>query len=218
MLKDGDDRAGAIPLRTMGVDVQKGHFLAVVRSWSEKGESRLRFFGRVETWQDLDALAAKHGVHRAFVFVDSGDQTQLVYSQAARRDWKVTKGSGQEDFAVKGGRRAYSDTQAVAVPGSVRPARLIVFSALALKDILHGLRLRKLHTFGNDAPGEYKEQMEAEVRVRDRRTGKPMWILPQGKKDNHALDCEVLAMLAAMRWGVVGRQQGDQTEAEAIVN
>ncbi len=33
-----------------------------------------------------------------------------------------------------------------------------------------------------------------------------MWILPQGKKDNHALDCECLAALLAIRWGLVGSQ------------
>jgi hypothetical protein len=33
-------------------------------------------------------------------------------------------------------------------------------------------------------------------------------------QDNHALDCEVLAMLAAVRWGVVGRE-ATTTEAEA---
>jgi len=75
-----------------------------------------------------------------------------------------------------------------------------------LKDILYGLRARRLHTFASDAPAEYAEQMDAEVRVKDRRTGKPMWILPQGKKDNHALDCECLAALLAIRWGLVGSQ------------
>lgn len=207
-----DDKSKCIAVRTMGVDVQKGHFWAVIRSWSQKGESRLRYFGRVETWEGLDALAKAHGVHKAMVIVDSGDQTQMVYAQCARREWKVSKGSGQEDISVKGGKRAYSDPQAVAVPGSHVPARLIVFSALALKDILHGLRLRKLHTFARDTAPEYKDQMESEVRVKDRRTGKPMWILPQGKKDNHALDCEVLAMLVAIRWRIVGGQADEPSE------
>jgi hypothetical protein len=42
--------------------------------------------------------------------------------------------------------------------------------------------------------------------MKDKRTGKPQWILPAGKQDNHALDCELLALLAAVRWGVVGRE------------
>jgi len=211
---DSEKAAGSIPFRTMGIDVQRGHFWAVIRSWSLRGESRMRYFGKVETWQELDALAKVHNVNKGLVMVDSGDQTQLVYSEASKRDWKVSKGSGQEDFTVKGGRRIYSDPQRVAVPGAVRAARLILFSAVSLKDILHGLRMRKLHTFPLDAPSEYAEQMDAEVRVRDKRTGKAMWILPQGKKDNHALDCEVLSMLVAIRWGIVGRDKADDTSTE----
>lgn len=202
--------ASGIVFRTLGVDVQRGHFWAVVRSWGEKGESRLRWFGRVETWQELDALAVRHGVHPAMVLVDSGDQTQIVYAECAKRNWKVAKGSGQEDFAIgQNRRRFYSEPQAVLVPGQRNRARLISFSNLALKDILSGLRARRLHTFGTDAPAEYAEQMDAEVRVKDRRTGKPMWILPQGKKDNHALDCECLAALLAIRWGLVGSQAAE---------
>ena len=109
-------------------------------------------------------------------------------------------------------RRFYSDPQAVMVPGQRNRARLISFSNLALKDILSGLRSRRLHTYGIDISQEYVDQMNAEVRVKDRRTGKPMWILPQGKKDNHALDCECLAALVAIRWGVVGREASAASE------
>ena len=65
-------------------------------------------------------------------------------------------------------------------------------------------------------PAEYAEQMDAEVRVRDKRTGKPMWILPQGKKDNHAWDCECLAALLAIRWGVVGSQAPEAPPAGTV--
>ena len=210
---------GAVPMRTMGVDVQKGHFWVTVRTWSAKGASRLRWFGRVETWQDIEALTVRHGVHPAMVLVDSGDQTQLVYAECAKRNWKVAKGSGQEDFAIgQNKRRFYSEPQAVMVPGLRNRARLISFSNLSIKDIIHGLRARRLHTFGVDAPPEYAEQMDAEVRVKDRRTGKPMWILPQGKKDNHALDCECLAAIVAIRWGVVGSQAGGPEPVTEVDN
>jgi phage terminase large subunit GpA-like protein len=219
-LHDGkpDSDPAAIPLRTMGVDVQqKGglHFWAVVRSWSARGESRLRWFGRLETWQDVEALAVSHGVHRAMVMVDSGDQTQMVYSECAKRDWKVAKGSGQPDFSVgPGKRRFYSEPQMVMLPGQRARARLISFSNLAIKDIVFGLRSRRLHTFPVDIGEDYVAQMDAEVRVKDRRTGKPMWILPQGKMDNHALDCECLAALVAIRWGVVGRDKASEVQPE----
>ena len=204
----------AIPLRTMGVDVQqKGglHFWAVVRSWSSRGESRLRWFGRLETWQDVEALAVSQAVHRAMVMVDSGDQTNMVYSECARRDWKVGKGSGQADFAIgQNKRRFYGEPSSILVPGQRNRARLISFSNLTIKDLVNGLRSRRLHTFPLDIGEDYPAQMDAEVRVKDRRTGKPMWILPQGKLDNHALDCECLAALVAIRWGVVGRDKADE--------
>ena len=203
-----------IPLRTMGVDVQRGHFWAVVRSWSAKGESRLRWFGKVESWQGLDAIAKEHAVHHSLTGVDSGDQTQMVYAECARRGWRATKGSGQADFAIgQNRRRFYSAPLAVMVPGSRERVRLFTYSNLALKDILHGLRTRRLHTFPTDASSEYAEQMDAEVRVRDRKTGKPMWILPAGKRDNHAHDCECIALLLAVRWGVVGKEQEDDGDA-----
>jgi len=109
-------------------------------------------------------------------------------------------------------RRFYTDPQAVIVPGQANRVRLISYSNLAIKDIIYGLRSRKLHTFPIDVPADYSSQMDAEVRVKDRRTGKPMWILPQGKKDNHALDCECLAALVAIRWGLVGREKAAHDE------
>jgi hypothetical protein len=211
--------AGSIPFRTLGIDVQRGHFWAVVRRWSRTGQSRLMAFEKVETWTGLDDLARKCGVHKALVMVDSGDNTQTVYAECCRRGWKATKGSGNEDFAVTSSngqttRRFYSDPQAIIVPGQPTRVSLVVFSAMAAKDLLHGLRVRKLHTYPRDAVEDYAKQLNSEVRVKDKRTGRPMWILPQGVQDNHALDCEVLAMLVAVRWGVVGRE-ATTTETEA---
>ena len=202
---------GSFPFRTAGVDVQRGHFYCAVRRWSRTGHSRLKAFAKVDTWQDVEAFVKKHGVHQAMVMVDSGDAAQDVYRQTAMRGWKCAKGSGNEDFAVttkdgKSTRRFYSDKQAIMVPGLQTRAVLIVWSNLAGKDLLHGLRSRKVFTYSLDAGQDYVEQMNAEVRVKDRRTGKPQWILPQGKKDNHAFDCELLGLLAAVRWGIVGRE------------
>jgi phage terminase large subunit GpA-like protein len=202
---------GSIPFRVCGIDVQRGFFYAVVRRFAKTGHSRLKAFAKVETWQDLDAFVKAHGCHKALCLVDSGDQTQEVYRQTALRGWKCSKGSGQESFSVgdRDGntvRRFYSEKQAVMVPGVPQRAWLISFAATPAKDLLHGLRSRKVWGFARDASPEYVEQLNAEVRVKDRRTGKATWLMPQGKKDNHALDCEILALLVAVRWGVVGRE------------
>ena len=201
---------GSFPFRTAGIDVQRGHFFGVIRRWSKTGHSRLKAFAKIDTWQDVEAFVKKNAVHPALVMVDSGDSAQDVYRQTAMRGWKCAKGSGNEDFSVttkdgKTTRRFYSDKQTIMVPGLQTRAVLVVWSNLAGKDLLHGLRSRKVFTYALDAGQDYVDQMSAEVRVKDRRTGKPQWLLPQGKKDNHAFDCELLGLLAAVRWGIVGK-------------
>ena len=212
--RDDEGAKGAIPFRTMGVDVQRGHFWVVVRRWGKMGHSRLKAFARVDTWQGVEDFAKLHGVHYAMVFVDSGDNTQEVYRESTKRQWKCARGSGNDDFAStdKNGvtvRRFYSEKQRILVPGLPNRCELVVWSNLAGKDLLHGLRSRRLHTYARDVTPDYIDQLNSEVRVKDKRTGKPMWIMPQGKKDNHAWDCELLCLLAAVRWGIVGK---DSTE------
>jgi phage terminase large subunit GpA-like protein len=214
--------AGSLPFRTAGVDVQRGHFWVTVRRWAKTGHSRLMAFSRVESWGNVEAMLKAAGVHPALVLVDAGDNASEVYRETAKRGWKCAKGSGNEDFTVtdrdgKTSKRFYSEKQRIVVPGLPRKAELIVWSNLAGKDLLHGLRSKRVFTFSRDAAPEYVEQLNSEVRTRDGRSGKPHWILPAGKKDNHALDCELLALLAAVRWGIVGREaaaEGDLTAAD----
>ena len=205
---------GSIPFRTAGVDCQRGHFWVIIRKWAKTGHSRLLAFEKVETWGNVEALLKSHKVNPALVFVDSGDNTTVVYREATLRRWKCAKGSGNEDFAVtdrdgKTTRRFYSEKQRIVVPGLPEKCVLVNWSNLAGKDLLHGLRTRKVFTFPRDASADYVDQLNAEVRMKDKRTGKPQWILPAGKQDNHALDCELLALLAAVRWGVVGREAAE---------
>jgi phage terminase large subunit GpA-like protein len=214
VIEQADAPQGSIPFRTMGVDVQRGHFWVVVRRWAKTGHSRLMSFARVDSWGNIEAYAKQYGVHPAMVFVDSGDNTTEVYRECAKRNWKTAKGSGSEDFAVtdrdgKTSRRFYSEKQAIVVPGIQQRAILVSWSNLAGKDLLHGLRARKVWSFALDASPEYVEQLNAEVRIKDKRTGKPQWILPQGKRENHALDVELLALLAAVRWGIAGRETAE---------
>jgi hypothetical protein len=37
--------------------------------------------------------------------------------------------------------------------------------------------------------------------------GKAIWRKRKGVRDNHAFDCELLAMLIAARWGLLGRDE-----------
>ena len=209
--------AGCIPFRTLAIDMQRGHMWAEVRSWSKTGHSRLRWWGKLDTWQQLDDLAAEHKVNKAFCGVDCGDQTQEVYAQTALRGWKALRGSGQTDFTVQdaGGKttkRFYSDKQLVFVPGQRNRAEMIVWGNLPTKDFLQGLQKRRLHSYARNVPDDYVAQLTSEVRVKDARTGKAHWILPSSKTcGNHAWDCALMGLILAVRWGIIGREATETT-------
>ncbi len=207
----------SVPFRTLAADVQRGHLWAEVRSWGKTGHSRLRWFGRLDTWEQLDDLQKLHQINSALVGVDCGDQTQLVYEQCAKRGWKALRGSGQSEFTVQdvGGRtskRFYSDKQIIFVPGVERRAEMIVWGNLPTKDFLAGLQKRRLHTYARNTSAEYVQQLTAEIRVRDSRTGKSQWILPAGKTcGNHSWDCALMGLVLAVRWGIIGREATETT-------
>lgn len=217
---------GSVPFLSMAVDCQADHFWVIIRRWSRSGHSRLAAYEKVLStedladWTGLDAMAAKWGVHPQLVMVDSGGHdktTQVVYRQCAIRGWNCAKGSGQEYFNVKTKngdtvRRFYQAPSAIHVPGVQKPTSLVVWSNLSGKDLFYGLRARKVFTFARDATPEYVEQLNAETRTKE--NGKPIWKLRQGVKHNHAYDCELLGMLVACRWGIVGRDEAPALPAQ----
>jgi len=209
---------GSVKFQTLQVDCQGDHFWTVVRQWARTGHSRLVHFGKVNStdgltdWSGLDALAAKHGVHPQLVMVDSGDgkSTQEVYKQCAIRGWYCAKGSGQEYFNIKTKsgdtvRRFYNTPTAIHVPGVRTPTALVVWSNLSGKDLFAGMKARKVFSYARDADPSYVEQLNSEVRVKE--AGKAIWKRRQGVRDNHAFDCELLGMLIAARWGLLGRDE-----------
>ena len=207
---------GSVPFVSLAIDCQGDHFWYIVRRWSRTGHSRLAAFDKVLSnegltdWSGLDAVASKWNIHPQLVMVDSGNgrDAHEVYKQCAIRGWGTAKGSGQEYFNVKTKvgdtvRRFYQAPSAIHVPGIQKPTSLVVWSNLSGKDLFYGLRARKVFTFARDATQDYVEQLNSETRVKD--NGKPIWRIRQGVKDNHAFDCELLGMLIACRWGIVGR-------------
>ncbi len=211
-----EEPPGSVPFVTMSIDCQGDHFWIIVRRWARTGHSRLAAYEKVLSndgltdWTGLDAMAAKWGIHPQLVMVDSGDgnNTQEVYKQCAIRGWGCAKGSGQEYFNVKTKngdmvRRFYQSPSAIHVPGVQKPTSLVVWSNLSGKDLFYGLRARKVFSFARDASEDYVMQLNSETRVKE--NGKPIWKLRQGVKHNHAFDCELLGMLIACRWGIVGR-------------
>lgn len=216
-----EDRAHPefVPLRFMGVDVQRRGFWWTIRSFDGSGRSRLHSFGYCFAWGEVADIHKKAGVHQANVFVDSGDNQDEVLAACAANGWVATRGDQRNDFpwkvrtpqGTKTELRPYS-TPVVELVGQRRCKRFY-FSNLRLKDTLALLIRRGKHTRPDDVLEEYLKQMQSEKRT-IREGGRPIWEQIDSKP-NHLWDCEVILMLPAMAWRLIGKAEAMIANSEA---
>jgi phage terminase large subunit GpA-like protein len=202
-----------IPLRILTVDCQMDHLFAVVRAWSAEGSSRLLWCERILTFEDVEAMQERFGIHANLVFVDAGHATYDVYRQCARRGWVALIGDRRATFVHKARtgqpvQRFYSPRRKVSL-GTGRYCYVHYWSNLNIKDTLARLRRNQDPARGitwevpDDIPEEYLAQMESEQRVKDKNT----WVWKQiGKRPNHYFDCEAMQAAAATMLKIIGRE------------
>jgi hypothetical protein len=176
------------------------HFFLVVRSWSVEGSSRLLWSERVLSWEDIDAVQKRFGVHSNLVFIDAGHAAYEVYRQCAERGWVALIGDRRATFVHKGKsgkpiQRFYSPSRKVVISHG-RSCFVHYWSNLNIKDSLARLRRNQDPANGvtwevpDNVPEDYLAQMESEHRVKEK--GKWIW-LQIGHRANHLWDCEVYA-------------------------
>ena len=213
---------GGIPVRVMTVDVQKGHFYAVVRSWAANGASRLLHCEKVFSWEALEGLQLSQGVNSSLVFLDCGYSTADVYAKCAEHGWFGLMGDRRGTFPhrTRSGQtvmRYYSTKRKVSV-GRDRYATMFYWSNLNIKDCL--ARLRKnaegaTWEVPKDAPQDYLDMLDSERRVYER--GKWIWKQIQNRA-NHYFDCEAMQVAVAAMLKLVGAEStaapGDGSESE----
>jgi hypothetical protein len=203
----------AAPLRILTVDCQMDHLWALIRSWSANGSSRLVWFERLLTFDDVEALQERFGIHSSLVFVDAGYATYDVYRECAKRGWTALMGDRRPTFVhkTKAGRsiqRFYSPRRKV-VLGHDRHCHVFYFSNLNCKDALARLRRNQDPARGatwevpDDIEDEYLSQMESERRVKKGGT----WLWERiGKRGNHSFDLETAQVCAAFMLKLIGRE------------
>lgn len=208
----------AVPLRFLTGDVQMDHFWIVVRAWSSTGSSRLLWCGRAITWEELEQIQERFGIHGNLVFIDAGYNSFDVYRQCALRGWTALMGDNRATFTHKsGGRRVqrfYSPVRKIFIArGNV--CRMHFFSNLSIKDTL--ARLRRNPEGGptweipEDVPEEYLLHMESEHRTKKGEK----WIWQQiGKRPNHLFDAEVMSVAAAYMLKIIGRDSIDTEDTD----
>jgi hypothetical protein len=184
-----------------------------VRSCSANGSSRLIWSERLLTFDDVEALQTRFGIHPSLVFLDAGYATYDVYRECGKRGWVALMGDRRPTFVhrTKTGKsvqRFYSPRRKV-VLGHATHCYVHYWSNLNLKDTLARLRRNQDPERGatwevpDDIDDEYLAQMESERRVK--KGGKWMWERV-GKRPNHYWDAECLQAVAATMLKLIGRE------------
>jgi phage terminase large subunit GpA-like protein len=208
---------------TIGIDSQRRGFWAVIRAWvltldglRESHKIRHGFvasFGELEKWVFEDVYRTEQsGIeHRVWSgLIDTGGGlmgegeatlTTQVY------DWLRRSGRGRL-FGSKGSSKSLNGRLAIrsaiehypsgkAIPGGLVLWRL---DTHALKDFLWAWVENGRFHLDADTDEVYAAHLAAEVKERNKR-GQLVWTAKPGR-DNHLLDCEVMAMATAEAFNV----------------
>lgn len=209
---------GAAVALTCGVDVQKRGLWYVVRAWSEILESWLVDYGFLGTLEEARVLlfdtvypvegGGQKGIWRAGMDTGGGTTDDGIWTRTEEiYQWIRANGVGKV-FACKGASHAQlQPIRRTAIDRLPKSGRLIpgglvlhIIDADYFKRLIHA-RFRADHTqpmhLHGQAGADYADQVSAEELVLVK--GKPVW--KQVRRDNHLLDCEVLAAAcAAAEW------------------
>lgn len=211
-----EEIATRIPLRVMTCDAQRNGFYVVIRSWAKDaaGTSRKRFETEAKSWEDLDAIAERFGIHRTMVGVDCGDADDDFWKAMRLRRWKAIRGDQRTDFAhiirirIPGTNK--TEVRTVYRPygpkfrfGNSTHFKVPVyyFSTLIFKDRLNRQRRLLINTVGTDTSAEYLASMESEYRWKNPKTNKHEWKHKESRP-NHFWDCETMGYLIPFKLGV----------------
>jgi len=202
-------------VRFLTIDRQSDHFWCLVRAFRDDGASRLVYYGKALTEEELRELQLRYQVEDRFVFQDASYDSDAVYKQCAKFGWFALHGTGETAFehpkkdalgrVVGKEYRVYSRIREVAV-GKVK-ARLIFLASERLKDITAYLRDGK--SLGWEVPGdvgpEYRAQIfgEAKREMVNPKTKRSEYRWVRTSHQNHAFDVEYYATAAAIIAGVL---------------
>ena len=211
---------------TGGVDVQRDCFYWTIRAWAPNMTSCNVAHGKAFAWREIEYEMnrtrydrEKNGYIVNLCCVDSGDQTDDVYDFCLiNSEWAVpVKGSAGK----LQGRYTRSVIDKTGSRANGHP--LYILDSNYYKDMIFA-RLRRDEDEGGwyihkDCDPDYCEMMTAEHKVlRKQKNGRTVevWEPKATGRDNHYLDCEVYAALAADLLGIREvNAQGVNREREA---
>ena len=188
---------------TAGIDVQKDRFYYAIRAWGAYMTSWGITHGQAFSWTELEGIMNRvfqkeNGelVQINLAAIDSGDQTDEIYDLCVMaQDWLVP---------IKGSSRPMLQRFKVSlidrVNSKAHGMRLYIVDGGQYKDMI-AARLNRPNGRGsfmvhNNCDEDYAEQLCSEEKV-PAKNGGFIWQPKTSHIDNHFLDCEVYASLAA---------------------
>ena len=194
-------------LLTGGVDVQQNLMYWTVRAWGAKMTSQNIAHGVVETWHDLEQIMnrqwpdtngeLKHQVN--LCAVDSGYDSETVYEFCLQnQDWAVAvKGSSNPML------QRYRKSKIESVESRAFGQPLYLVDVDQYKNLISARLNRPLgdgcFMVHADCDGDYADQLTSEQKITTikGRNEVETWVKKTSAAQNHYLDCEVYAALAA---------------------
>jgi len=205
--------------RLLAIDVQRSHFVWIVRGFDSDGTSYLCDHGNAPTWKDLDAAFENYGCSAAVIDTGFGERTQECYEQIYARRGKFWASKGWKSLTTPVSIKAV-DPFTGTNKANRNKIRLLhvdvgVFGGEILKrraKVVEGFHIYR------DPDRDYVKQLNAKFIIeKTGRTGeiRQEWRTKRHGQD-HYFDCEVycLALSKVLGLGNVTRKAKENDEGK----
>ena len=205
--------------RLMSIDVQRSHFVWIVRGFDSSGESYLIDNGNAPTWKDLDNAFELFDCSAAVVDTGFGERTQECYERIFERRGKFWACKGWKNLATPVSIKAIDPFTGTNKSNKHRIRLLHVDVTVFGGEILkrRGKLVEGFHLY-SDPDRDYIKQLNSKFIVETTsRTGeiKQEWRTRRHRQD-HFFDCEVycLALSKVLGIGTVKRKKKNEQGTE----
>lgn len=214
--------------RQAGKGDEGEHLWVLIVQYDRAGNSRRLAYRKVQTFAQAEALANEFGVKPSNVYCDSGYESRSTFRECGRRKWFTVRGSDETEFlhtkkignemrtismpysqgALQSGIIGQKATKLIRNKGSRVPAGY-AWQFVQANPTLYGYlsaniggRSGRYFGIAADFPDEYRKNIPAFIMVIEQdkfgREKKPVW---KPVRETHPWDCEVAALLGAIRAG-----------------
>ena len=194
-------------IRFATIDVGRDHYWLGIRAWRGDGSSVGIYYSRVNTEEIVKQICDDRGVLPQYTLIDTGFETGRIYDLCRRYNWLAIKGDGVRSYKhpIRGGgteERLMSRVKYVPPPSGGKRVQLVHLAVNPLKDILARLRSGEGARWQvpEDIGDDWLSQIDSEEREEfiHPKTKQPTTKWIRRKRANHAWDCEVYQVAAAI--------------------